>query len=130
VPSFIERAFYAGNFGGDGGTIGLLEAHLDARIAHGGFLQASIPERTRLLEELDQQAFARSSATPSHEPVDQPEMTRLWRVVKLAIVTGYYTSELGGSEELAYNLVPGRYEPDIQRGTEPYLSNGWTENLF
>lgn len=36
-----------------------------------------------------------------------------WRAIKGLILTGYYTSEAGGSKELNYELVPGRFDPKV-----------------
>jgi len=36
-----------------------------------------------------------------------------WRAIKGLILTGYYTSEVGGSRELNYELVPGRFDPKV-----------------
>lgn len=36
-----------------------------------------------------------------------------WRAIKGLILTGYYTSEVGGSKELQYELVPGRFDPKV-----------------
>lgn len=39
---------------------------------------------------------------------DNSEISALWQAIKTLIVTGYYTSEVGGEQELRYKLVPGR----------------------
>ncbi|MFC3443081.1 gluconate 2-dehydrogenase subunit 3 family protein [Sphingobium rhizovicinum] len=36
-----------------------------------------------------------------------------WKKLKGLILTGYYTSEVGASRELQYELVPGRWDPDL-----------------
>ena len=33
--------------------------------------------------------------------------------IKALILTGYYTSEVGASRELQYELVPGRWDPNL-----------------
>ena len=50
-----------------------------------------------------------------------------WRKVKGLILTGYYTSEVGGSKELNYELVPGRFDPKVPvtPATRAYSSD-WT----
>jgi len=53
------------------------------------------------LAELDAAAF-------KGDPAAAP-----WRKVKGLILTGYYTSEAGGSKELNYELVPGRFDPKV-----------------
>ena len=50
-----------------------------------------------------------------------------WRTIKALILTGYYTSEPGGSQELQFNLVPGTYEPDVPvTGQTRAFSSDWT----
>lgn len=50
-----------------------------------------------------------------------------WHKIKDLILTGYYTSEVGGSQELRYELVPGRWDSDIplKRGDRAFSSD-WT----
>lgn len=52
---------------------------------------------------------------------------RPWRTIKGLILTGYYTSEVGGSKELQYELVPGRFDPKVPLapGARAYSSD-WT----
>jgi hypothetical protein len=43
------------------------------------------------------------------------------------ILTGYYTSEIGGARELQYELTPGRYDPAVAiRPGERAYSSDWT----
>ncbi len=50
-----------------------------------------------------------------------------WRAIKGLILTGYYTSEIGGSKELNYELVPGRFDPKVPVGPETRAySSDWT----
>ncbi|WP_353227814.1 gluconate 2-dehydrogenase subunit 3 family protein [Novosphingobium sp.] len=58
-------------------------------------------KRHALLAALDTSAFA-------NDPAARP-----WRMIKGLILTGYYTSEVGGSQELQYELVPGRFDPKV-----------------
>jgi Gluconate 2-dehydrogenase subunit 3 len=50
-----------------------------------------------------------------------------WRKVKGLILLGYYTSEIGGAQELQYAPLPGRFDPavPVQPGERAY-SNEWT----
>lgn len=144
VPAFMAMALGSGLFGGDGSTIGLLEAELDALAGRGGFMGQPARARLERLERLDADTFSRPpppppQATSSHAPdakrsvpvaPAEPQINRLWRIIKSAIVTSYYTSEIGGSKELHYQLVPGRFDADILRGSVPYLSNYQLENVF
>ena len=47
------------------------------------------------------------------------------------ILTAYYTSETGGSRELQYELVPGKWEPDLPfvPGSRAWSSD-WTAVEF
>ncbi len=36
-----------------------------------------------------------------------------WRQIKALVLTGYYTSQAGASQELQYELTPGRFDPKI-----------------
>jgi hypothetical protein len=93
---------------------GWLEADLDLR-TNGDFMKADDPARALALTTLDAEAYA------------EGVRTHPWRTLKALILTGYYTSEVGGSQELRFELVPGRYEPDlpITPETRAYSSD-WT----
>lgn len=91
-----------------------LEAALDNR-AGGDFLKQGAPQRSQALAALDAEAYAEGVK-------DHP-----WRTVKALILTGYYTSEVGGSKELRFELVPGRYDPDLPVTPETRAySSDWT----
>lgn len=77
-----------------------LEHALD-RGAGGDFLRQSRERRVEVLTALDAGAFAPGAAFSP------------WTAIKGLILTGYYTSEAGGSQELRYELVPGKWEWDI-----------------
>jgi Gluconate 2-dehydrogenase subunit 3 len=59
--------------------------------------------------------------TPSEQldllvPIDARDATNgaaEWARIKKLILMGYYTSETGASQELQYQLVPGRFDPDV-----------------
>lgn len=91
-----------------------LEAELNRR-AGGDWLAAPAAGQIASLTALDGDAFAEGVK-------DHP-----WRTVKGLILTGYYTSEVGGSQELRFELVPGRYDPDlpVSPATRAYSSD-WT----
>jgi hypothetical protein len=65
---------------------------------------------------------ALDAAAYANDPAAAP-----WRRVKGLILTGYYTSEIGGSKELHYELVPGRFDPKVAvtPATRAYSSD-WT----
>lgn len=67
-------------------------------------LGATFPEldesgQERLVRDIDREAFGESPPIPG------------FRELKTLIVTGYYSSEIGASVELQFELVPGRYLP-------------------
>jgi Gluconate 2-dehydrogenase subunit 3 len=89
-----------------------LEAELDRR-SGGDWLKDSA--RADVLAALDAEAYAEGVK-------DHP-----WRTVKGLILTGYYTSQVGGSQELRFELVPGRYDPDLPVTLETRAySSDWT----
>lgn len=89
-------------------------ARLNA-MAGGDFVSLPPARQHALLSDLDAAAF-----TPGHE--DDP-----WHKIKELILTGYYTSEIGGSQELRYELVPGRWDPNIPIGpNDRAFSSDWT----
>ncbi len=98
-----------------------LEWQLDAA-THGDYLAVPPAGREAAVAAIDKAAFADSGP----DAVESP-----WRKLKGLILTAYYTSEVGGSRELQYELVPGRWDADI-----PYIpgnrawSSDWTAVEF
>jgi hypothetical protein len=91
-----------------------LEDALNAR-GNGDFLAQPAPAQAMQLGKLDAGAFA-------PEARDHP-----WKTIKALILTGYYTSEIGGSKELRYELVPGRWDPDLPlRKGDRAWSSDWS----
>jgi hypothetical protein len=102
VPAFVEMAIKHGMKGAGPGTMAELGAVLDAA-AGSAFLNLSRPDQTAVLAKVDQ-------ATLGAKPVSP------WAIIKPLILRGYYTSEIGASLELRYELTPGRYDPDLPLG--------------
>jgi len=91
-----------------------LDAELNRR-ANGNFLRTPVDARMSVLAALDAEAFAPGTQ-------DHP-----WKTIKALILTGYYTSEVGGSQELRYELVPGRWDPDLPAAPDARaFSSDWT----
>lgn len=143
VPEFVEHAFGQGLFGGSATTTATLEAILDKRADGVSFVRLSMTRQRELITALDDETYAHPTAGPvvaigqaggdhvgAARPAADSDDHKLWRMMKNAILVGYYTSEPGASVELTYELVPGRYDADIplKAGT-PYLSNTWVANL-
>lgn len=136
VPEFVELALNHGldgsrTFGGaeaipgaatrppkpEGGLylLDFLTYELNAR-SGGDFLKATPDRQHRALEIIDLAAFA---APRGQEPP--------WRKLKNLILTGYYTSEAGASRELRYELVPGRWDPNLALAPDQRaFSSDWT----
>ncbi|WP_235523305.1 gluconate 2-dehydrogenase subunit 3 family protein [Sphingobium sp. Leaf26] len=84
-------------------------------MARGDFVSLPAKAQHDLLAALDAEAF--KPGNDAHP----------WHKIKELILTGYYTSEIGGSQELRYELVPGRWEPDIPIGPQTRaFSSDWT----
>ncbi len=98
-----------------------LEWQLDSR-AQGDFLRASTEKRQAAVGAVDAAAFAESELDAAESP---------WKKLKALILTAYYTSEIGGSRELRYELVPGRFDPDLPfvPGSRAWSSD-WTAVEF
>jgi len=80
-----------------------------------GWLEADEAARASRLAALDAAAFAPAAA--AHP----------WRKLKALILTGYYTSQAGGAQELHYSAVPGRFDPAVPVTPETRgLSSDWT----
>lgn len=76
-------------------------ADIDARARRdcgGPFIRCSADEQRTLLTRIDQEAFAEA-----REP-------SWFRTVKELTLLGYYTSEIGATQELRHVRVPGRFE--------------------
>lgn len=115
TPAFVELAITHGVADLDRSVVGRLEAEL-AQAGGGAFAGLSAEAQVAALTQLDAQAFAQDAATGE-----------AWRAVKALIATGYYTSEGGASQELQYELVPGRYDPDLPLGENARAwSSDWT----
>ena len=82
--------------------------------AGGDFVTAARGRQAAALAAIDHSAFA-----PGGESAP-------WHKIKDLILTGYYTSEVGASRELRYELVPGRWDADIPLGTGHAFSSDWT----
>ena len=96
-----------------------LEAELDRR-AGADFLKAAPDTRTAALTTLDAEAFA------------EGQNAHPWRTVKALILLGYYTSEEGGSRELAYEHVPANgcpiFRPRPMRDPSAAIGQGWSSD--
>jgi hypothetical protein len=93
-----------------------LEAVLNGA-SHGDFVSLSRVKQHDVLEAVDAAAYG----TPDS----------VWPRIKGLILMGYYTSEIGATQELRYQLVPGRFDPDVSQGpSDRAFSNDWTGQRF
>lgn len=94
----------------------------------GEFLRHPLGTRMAALAALDDAAFAPDTAPAIAVDRDVGES---WRLLKRALLTAWYTSEPGGAGDLAFELVPGRWQPDIPVSEAPHpLSNDWLAIWF
>lgn len=95
-----------------------LERTLD-KASNGDFFRRTPAERNSTLAALDAETMARGAPWSP------------WVSIKGLILLGYYTSEAGGSKELRYELVPGRFDPNIpmQPGDRAWSSD-WSAVEF
>lgn len=110
VPEFVLRALSVGIAGAKGDELDRLATELDK-----DYMTAADAERQRMLVRHDAAAFA--GATPQGA----------WPTIKKLIILGYYSSEIGGSQELQYELDPGGFKPDL-----PYSpgDRAWSNDWF
>lgn len=71
------------------------------------FIDLSEADQITLMEELEQEA------KDDPNPVADSDLKPFFAMMKEYTVVGYYTSEIGASEELKPNIVPGRYDACI-----------------
>lgn len=111
---FVSRAVERGILGAPANLLQTIKRELDRR-AGGDFLSRSASQRLGIVTALDTESFG------ANVPIDGA-----WLTYKALVLVGYYTSEAGGSKELDYELVPGRYDPDVPIGPgHKALSNDW-----
>ena len=103
-----------------------LAPHLraDGSLDHTAWLEARLGPQwlTLPLARRHEALAALDAAAYKNEPAAAP-----WRKIKGLILTGYYTSEIGGSQELNYELVPSRFDPKVPVTPETRtFSSDWT----
>lgn len=123
VPAFIALALAHGLAGASPADRTALKERLDKE-AGGEFLALDAQRQQAVLAPLDAASFSRDpSASAAGEPA--------WARIKQLIVMGYYTSEAGASRELRYQLVPGRWDPDVPlKPGDRESSTNWVGQTF
>jgi Gluconate 2-dehydrogenase subunit 3 len=95
-----------------------LANELDQR-GGGDVLKLEPARQQALLTEIDVEAYAEGVR-------EHP-----WRTIKALILVGYYTSMAGGSQELRYEHVPGRWDSDVPlKPGDRAFSSDWTAVEF
>jgi hypothetical protein len=85
------------------------------------FLELDREQQNALLEIIDSNVFSRAPK------LTLPANLQTWKSIKSLILLGYYTSKVGGSEELRYQLMPGHFDPDVPVTEETRAwSSDWT----
>ena len=123
VPAFVALALQHGLADAAPADRQTLQRRLDTD-AGGVFLALDAARQQAVLAPLDAATFARDpAAAAGGEPA--------WRRIKALIVMGYYTSEVGATQELQYSLVPGRWDPDVPvKPGERGSSSDWVGQTF
>ena len=101
VGGFLLFALERGMSGLSMALLERVQAALD-NSAGADFLAQSAEKRVALLADFDRQSYTADqpgSISPQHA----------WRRIKGVIVAGYYTSEIGASQELVFEPVPGQF---------------------
>lgn len=103
---FLLRAVDSGLMGTPLNTLSRLEAELDDHAAdfpwRGRFVELAQDRQAAVLAAYDRQVFSRPITFPCP-----------WFTTKALILMAYYTSEAGASEQLTYEIAPGRYDRDV-----------------
>ncbi len=76
------------------------------------FIEATQAQRTTLVSALDAERAASSDAPGGGSQ-------HFFAQMKWLTVYGYYTSEVGVTQELRYVIIPGRYDPCVAAGLGP-----------
>jgi len=71
------------------------------------FAELSGEEQTDFVATLDEETFGENAEAPD------PENPSFYRSLKELVIVGYYTSEIGATQELQTNVVPGYYDGDV-----------------
>jgi hypothetical protein len=87
---------------------GLEKAQARAKESYGApFGELSAEQQTAFVAELDEEHFGPDAEEPDRE---EPPF---YRSLKELVIVGYYTSEVGATQELRTNIVPGYYDGDV-----------------
>lgn len=71
------------------------------------FVELPSEKQRAFVAELDDETFGPDA------PEADPETPSFYRMLKELVIVGYYTSEVGATQELRTNIVPGTYDGDV-----------------
>ena len=71
------------------------------------FVELDAEQQRALVAELDDETFGPDA------PVPDRDAPLFFRMMKELVIIGYYTSEVGATEELQTNIAPGYYDGDV-----------------
>ncbi|MFB6099410.1 MAG: gluconate 2-dehydrogenase subunit 3 family protein [Salinibacter sp.] len=71
------------------------------------FVECTDEQQRALVAELDDETFGRDASAADRETPP------FFRMMKELVIIGYYTSEIGATQELKTNIVPGYYDGDV-----------------
>lgn len=74
--------------------------------------QAAFPDLEPPTQMDELTALDNATFGPDAPPPD-PEAPSFYRMLKELVLTGYYTSEIGATQELHMNIIPGSYDGDV-----------------
>jgi hypothetical protein len=116
---FVLCAVDAGLMGTPQDTLAKLAAELDGQVpGWKGFMDQPYARQAAILAAYDRQVFA--------APITFPNP---WFTTKALMLMAYYTSKSGASEQLTYELAPGRYDRDVAvTPAFKLLSNDYSAN--
>ena len=106
VPQFIDKMMADWYEAEDRDAFLAELATVDSRAEGGSFIGLADDARAALVTEMDAEAYA-------PRPDDAPPGTPFFRQLKELTLAGYYTSEVGATQELQWNAAPGRYDADV-----------------
>lgn len=87
---------------------GLEAVNARSKDTHGDrFVECPPDQQLALVAELDDETFGPDA--PDFDRENPP----FFRMMKELTIVGYYTSEIGATQELKTNIVPGRYDGDV-----------------
>lgn len=108
---------------------GLQQADVLARDAGAGsFVELSPEQQDALLTQLEQEALrAQGAGGFSLLPSLDEDLSPFFAKLKELVVVGYYTSEVGATQELRFNPMPMQYRGDIPLAE---VGRAWSDSGF